>query len=948
MAFEDVAELLIVLDADDRATEKINNAKRAITEYAAAVDAANAEMAAANAETGDSFSEVDSTVHDAQQAVDTATTEFDDATAGMERMDSAGGDVARTSEDVRKAVDDMANEISNAKAEEDELSSAFEKGMSAADNASRKYDALDVATGKLNRDLRALHKALGDEFAATDDTAALRDHLTQLDDILEQLGQDVRTVGSDAVDSFGRAGYAIRALNDELRQGEQAASANEKAMKRLSQAGLKDFMEGIGILAEMTQGLDDVQAAADEAAAANDRLGSVLQGDHSAFTVLKDSVDETVVALHEGDAAYADFKARFEEAKADIEGAVGPTRDMVNAVKGVGDAADTAAQDVTKLGSSASSASGGMSTWIKVVLGIAALAPVVSGVLLGGVASAFVVLAGIAEKSNTRITTAFTNLKNTIENGAKDAAAVLVPTLVTAMNDLSRGLNDLAPEFKTLFASLKPVVMGLEQAVLGFIQGALPGLNAAFKNLAPLAAIFGSSMKALGVGLGGMFQQLSQHMPSIVAGTKGFFQALGNLLPALGALLGEVSDLVGPLEGELLGPLTKLAGEIIQDCAPAFKLLGDMLGQLGKALAPLIPPLSDLAKVVIDAITQALKALQPAWNSIINAVKQLVPPVTQLIQALVKVIPPVAKILTGFVEVAAAILSVVIPAVTAIIKVITFLVTLLIEGLTGALTWVANKVSGFASAISNKFQQAGQWVSQHWNASMQDVKHAVSDVVSAVTNAWGGFVHWIETGISQFVSTWKQRWQDVETIWLEVVTYFKLKGEDIINWLKALPGRIEDIGKNAGQWLLNAGKAVLEGFLNGVKAVWKDVTNFFGGIGNWISQHKGPIDKDAVLLTPHGQAIMAGLLRGLQTGAGPVQSYLKSFTTQLGNTPLSASMSAAMSGGVGGVGGSQAPIQLVFTGNQVMSDADIGTFANKVGQQVAKYVLPQAGRYVKA
>ena len=90
--------------------------------------------------------------------------------------------------------------------------------------------------------------------------------------------------------------------------------------------------------------------------------------------------------------------------------------------------------------------------------------------------------------------------------------------------------------------------------------------------------------------------------------------------------------------------------------------------------------------------------------------------------------------------------------------------------------------------------------------------------------------------------------------------------------LQAIPRLISAVGK-IGSTLLNgvskinlfdAGKAILTGFLNGLKSVWNGITNFIGGIADWIGKHKGPIEYDRKLLIPHGRAIMDSLDDGLR------------------------------------------------------------------------------------
>jgi hypothetical protein len=96
-----------------------------------------------------------------------------------------------------------------------------------------------------------------------------------------------------------------------------------------------------------------------------------------------------------------------------------------------------------------------------------------------------------------------------------------------------------------------------------------------------------------------------------------------------------------------------------------------------------------------------------------------------------------------------------------------------------------------------------------------------------------------------------------------------------------LPGKILGFVADAGQWLWNAGLAVIEGFLNGLKSAFNAVADWVGGIADWISDHKGPLDKDKRLLTPAGEAIMQGLLGGLQSKEAVITGFLDGLTQDI-------------------------------------------------------------------
>jgi len=151
---------------------------------------------------------------------------------------------------------------------------------------------------------------------------------------------------------------------------------------------------------------------------------------------------------------------------------------------------------------------------------------------------------------------------------------------------------------------------------------------------------------------------------------------------------------------------------------------------------------------------------------------------------------------------------------------------------------------GFAQILSNIWNTIKSVASSTWEGLKSTVLGLIDGLVQGAQRAWES----MKQGVSDLVSN--------------VTSIF-------------------DGIRNIDLW--SAGKAILDGFLGGLKSAWDSVTDFVGGIAGWIRDHKGPIEYDRKLLIPAGNAIMQGLDRGLQDRFKDVKKSVGGMAGEISN-----------------------------------------------------------------
>lgn len=193
-------------------------------------------------------------------------------------------------------------------------------------------------------------------------------------------------------------------------------------------------------------------------------------------------------------------------------------------------------------------------------------------------------------------------------------------------------------------------------------------------------------------------------------------------------------------------------------------------------------------------------------------------------------------------------------------------------------TWIKETTNNIVNSIK-----------QGWNNLKQGTIDLFNNMIQGAKGLWNSFKAWFINLVigtkDNIIQGWENLKQGTIDTFNNLVNGAQEAWDNLVNAVSDTVDRVTgwfDNLKNID--LLAAGKAIMDSFLEGLQNAWKSVQDFVGGIGDWIREHKGPIQYDRKLLIPAGQAIMNGLNAGLTNGFASVQSNVGNMANMIADS----------------------------------------------------------------
>ena len=391
----------------------------------------------------------------------------------------------------------------------------------------------------------------------------------------------------------------------------------------------------------------------------------------------------------------------------------------------------------------------------------------------------------------------------------------------------------------------------------------------------------------LKLGYGGTKQEMQRLLRDAekLTGTKYDINNLNDVYQAIHAIQDNL-DITGTTAKEAS---TTFTGSFNAMKAAAQNLLGDLA--LGEDVEPALIALADTAKTFfVDNFLPML------WN-VVKGVPDILESAFELASAAIgenlgSIMDSVPELLQMGSDMVMGIYNSALEAIPGLLNIVSDIVNGLVEAFMqnwpsifqAGIDFVFQLIDGLVQAAPGILQAGIDLISSLLQTIYNNAPQYISAGFEVVTNLISGILQRIpvlvDTGINMITNL-------VTTIWNNLPQILNAGVQIISSLIKGLvqmiPKVLGKIGEMAGNIVSSlgkidlwaAGKAIIEGFLGGLKAAWNAVTDFIGGVANWIAEHKGPISYDRRLLIPHGNAIMDSLQEGLQLGFKGVKTTVQ-------------------------------------------------------------------------
>lgn len=470
---------------------------------------------------------------------------------------------------------------------------------------------------------------------------------------------------------------------------------------------------------------------------------------------------------------------------------------------------------------------------------------------------------------------AYANLITGLGNKNADIQQ-LVNNLMDSINNV---VKNITPIIGNLITALPPVITGLLSAIVKLLPTLFKSISSLFGTLlSTIVKLLPSVIPSFTGGLLKIIEAVMQNLPLIIdVGFRIITSLIQGLAQAMPTLMSQFTY-------AMFWVVSIITENLPMILTAAVQIIMALVQGLTQAMPELIPQIVQAVILIVTTISQNLPMLITAAVQIIVAI------ITGLAQAIPQLIPVIVDAVFVMVNAIIANLPLLIEAA---IKIILAIIQGIVQAIPQLTAQMEKTIPLLVNTIINNLPML-------INAAIQIIIALVSGLIQATPQILGS----MNKIVNQLIDTISGKIGEFLSKGGEIIASFVrgiLNGDNPVDTFNNF---IRDIMNLFGLGTLyDAGAAIIQGFINGLKDKWQEGMEFIGGIGNWIKEHKGPISYDRTLLIPAGNAIMGGLDESMQNRFKKVQSNVSAMADKLqssftkGTPLLDSKLSSGSQGG---------------------------------------------------
>ena len=453
--------------------------------------------------------------------------------------------------------------------------------------------------------------------------------------------------------------------------------------------------------------------------------------------------------------------------------------------------------------------------------------------------------------------------------------AVLAPivseALATAWNIAVQALAGIGIHLPEVDASqilsAFQTVADVASTVVGVVRSAFEAVPGIFETVA--SAVGGAVSTVISVLTPFAEYFAAQMLPAIVSFASGLVSAFAAVWPVLsqfGQTVMNIGAAVMPVLQNAFALIMPLISQAISLVMQLFSALSPLISQVAAALMPALTAigtaLANLAAAVLPGLAAAVQ--------VVFSVLQMLMPVIQTVLSVVGSI--VSVVLTVVSQVIAAVINAA-AVVSSVISAVLTVVSALVAGVTAFIGSILAVVGGCVSTVS-------ALVAGVVNTVVSLIGSLVSSVLSAISGLVSGVASFFQSIVSTMSSAASSAYSAVTGAFNSMVGAVSGAVGNLMGVVSGIPGQITGFFAGAGSWLVDSGRAIIDGLVSGIQSA---IGGALGAVGGAVSQIRaffpfspaktGPFSGHGYT-TFSGKALMEGWAEGIGGGTGSVVSAI--------------------------------------------------------------------------